>query len=271
LDFNTLHIIFNQLFSNTSKQEHLKNILNIAKNIPLYSEKIDNTNPITIYNCEEIFKNVIPTTKSDFMKDISNTLRDNNLSKEEIFSHLKDEYVHTYINKYGKYIISTTSGTSGEMGIFINDWDSWVKTQSILFLNMFYDNIFLFFPSLKIKMVFVVATEGHFMTKKLSVPCFNIFFFDVLVLSMFDKNLVEKINIFNPDILHSYPSLLEEIYYNLKINPKIITTGSESLSYNLKLKLQENFQNAKIISTYGSSECVFMATSCKYGNLHISD
>ena len=271
LDFNTLYIIIKQLFYSPSKQECLKNMLNIAKNIPIYSDKIDSINVINIYNCEEVFKKVIPTTKSDFMKDISNTLRDRKLSKEEILSHLKDEYIHTYINKYGKYIISTTSGTSGEMGIFINDWNSWVKTQSILFLNLFYDNLFLLFPSFKIKMTFIVATGGHFTTKKLSVPCFNIFFIDVLVLSIFDENLVEKINIFRPDILHSYPSLLEEIYFNLKINPKIITTGSESLSYGLKSKLEEKFKNTKIITTYGSSECVFMATSCKYGNLHISD
>lgn len=271
---DTLPIIIKQIFFPSSKQENLIKLLNIAKNIPIHKYRIDKS--INLLNYEDsdsqfmkIFKNITPISKSEMMKKISNTISNNDLTDEDIFSFLKKDYVHTYKNKY---VISTTSGTSGEMGIFINDWESWVRTQCILFSNMFYENIFLLIPCFPtLKMVFILTTEGHFMTKKLSLPCFKILYFiDILVLSMFDKNLIKKINNYQPDILHTYSSVLEDIYLHLKISPKIITTGSEALSPILKLKLQENFK-CKIISTYGSTECVFMATTCKHDNYHISD
>ena len=79
-------------------------------------------------------------------------------------------------------------------------------------------------------------------------------------------NKAEKINDIKPDILHTYPSVLDEIIDDLDNGIKIITTGSESISDSLKEKIKK--KTSKLIETYGSTECVFMASSCNNQILH---
>ena len=51
----------------------------------------------------------------------------------------------------------------------------------------------------------------------------------------------------------------------------MIITGSETLTELNKKKIKEKFINAYIIETYGSTECIQLGTSCKYGTLHINE
>ena len=274
-DIKIIFIFISEIFFPSSKKERLLILLNKISKIPVYKNKIYNISDVNIDNCEEKLKSIVPITKKELCRDIENSISGYEIKTEiktdEIFKHLKSVYSHYYVKNDNKYVVITSSGTTGEMGIFINDWDSWIRTQAILFINIFYDNIYLFIPKIKITMLFVLTIDGHFMSRKIAVPPLTMFFINVVVLSMFDPCLTDKINKLKPDILHSYPTLLDEILPDIDINPIIITTGSEHLSDTLRCKLQEKFENTKIIETYGTSECVFMASSCKYNKLHLSD
>jgi phenylacetate-coenzyme A ligase PaaK-like adenylate-forming protein len=183
-------------------------------------------------------------------------------------------------------IFSKTSGTSGQIGAFINDRESWIRSQAILFTDIFYPYLFdlltsLFVPNnislsllnnYSIKMLFVIL-EGEFMTYQMSKPVFNLPFISSKVISSLTEKeeLIRKINEENPQILHIYPSILEDIFDELNIQPILIITGSEHLSYSLRQKLEKKFTNTKIIETYGSTECVFMGVSCEKGNIHLNN
>jgi phenylacetate-coenzyme A ligase PaaK-like adenylate-forming protein len=121
-----------------------------------------------------------------------------------------------------------------------------------------------------LQVVFVVADNGHFMTRKIAEPVLRIPFVSVNILSIFEEDLDEKINKIKPQILHIYPSHLEDILGDLEINPVIITTGSERLNKKLRKRVEEKFK-CIVIETYGCSECVLIASSCKLGNLHVHE
>ena len=258
-----------EIFYPPSKIKRLSHLLNIIQTIPIYKNKIPSN--ITRWNFEN-FKKITPITKTEIVNNLSKTYKPNTLTTVEIYNYLNSPYTHFYFKNNNKYLISTTSGTSGEMGVFINDWKSWVQSQATLFSDIFYNNIHLLVPSTNIKMVFILVDNGHFMSRKMAKPVINIFmniFIEITILSIFDMNKAEKINNIKPDILHTYPSVLDEIIDDLDSGIKIITTGSESISDNLKEKIKK--KTSKLIETYGSTECVFMASSCKYGTLHVSN
>ncbi len=246
-EIDILLVFFREIFYTESKDVRLKRVLEAARNIPFYKDK----------------KYV---TKKEFMENIEKVVPVNTLTKEKIYTHLKTADMY-----YKDYVICTTSGTSGQMGIFINDKKSWIKMQSVLFSKLFYPYIFDFLPCVNITVVFVVADNGHFMTRKIAIPVIKTFFVNVIILSIFDENLLKKINSYSPQILHMYPSNLENIYSQLTISPKIITTGSEKLSSNLRKKLSVKFPKSRIIETYGCSECVLIGSSCKFGNIHLHE
>ncbi len=246
-EIDILLVFLREIFYTDTKDARLKRILEAARNIPFYKGK----------------KYV---TKKEFMIDIEKVVPNNTLTRKEIYTHLKSSDMY-----YKDYVICITSGTSGQMGIFINDKKSWIKMQSVLFSKLFYPYIFDFLPTLNITVIFVVADNGHFMTKKIAVPAIKSFFVNVIILSIFDEHLLKKINSHSPQILHMYPSNLENIYSQLTIYPKIITTGSEKLSSSLRKKLSVKFPKSRIIETYGCSECVLIGSSCKFGNIHLHE
>jgi phenylacetate-CoA ligase len=257
-EIRIIFIFLKELLYKDTAEERLRKILLCAGKIEIYSQ-----------NNLSSLEHVKPITKKEFISNIEKSIPSNSLTKEEIYKHLQSPYSHYYKN----FVVSTTSGTSGEMGIFINNEESWIKTQAVLFDKLFYPYITDFIPYIftGITCIFVVADNGHFMTRKIAIPVLNMFLINTIILSLFDENLVNKINSYNPQILHMYPSNLENIYLNLFISPIIITTGSEKLTKNLRNKLSIRFPKTKIIETYGSTECVFIGSSCKFGNIHIHD
>ena len=205
-----------------------------------------------------------PINKSKFLENFEKITP--GLTLEEVYTYLQTEYTPYYKDK----VIGTTSGTSGEMGIFVHDMESWIRTQAVLFSKLIYPSLWDLAPSLfNFKAIFIVATNGHFISRKLPEPVFKPFFVDSINLSMEDENLVQKINALSPAILFSYPSVLEKIYEELTINPTLIITGSEKLD--IRKELSEKFPKSKIIETYGCGECAFIGNSCKFGNIHLNE
>ena len=79
-------------------------------------------------------------------------------------------------------------------------------------------------------------------------------------------------NKIKPDIVVSYPTFLEElINYDLNIKPSFIVTISENLTSIIREKLENKFLMAKVIETYGCTECPFLAVSCSKNNLHLQE
>ena len=86
-------------------------------------------------------------------------------------------HLHPWINDASKagrwfrdqYLVATTSGTTGELGIFLNDKASWGRTRGVIFARLMLPwlrqkGLLHFGPHRQFRAAFVVATGGHFMT-----------------------------------------------------------------------------------------------------------
>jgi len=88
------------------------------------------------------------------------------------------------------------------------------------------------------------------------------------------KYYAEKLNQFQPELLHGYPSSLYLIalYLNSEgiytIKPKVVFTHSESLLY-YQRELLENVFSCKVYNWYGNTEMVANIVECEAGNLHV--
>ena len=184
-----------------------------------------------------------------------------------------------------RYLVAMTSGTTGAMGFFLHDLPSWALTRGVTFSRIFRDNwnaadALRFMRYLRYRMSFVVAAGGHYMTYLLAsrLPKIAKIKFDANVYSVEQpiEELVASLNAHAPHLLHSYPTVLELLCFEqkagrLRIQPELITAGSEPLTASCREAVRVAFPYARLVETYASTECVSMATSCRLGNLHVNE
>lgn len=255
--------IFTKEVLYSSSNNKLEELLKIAKTIPYYKYKI-----------KDNFDEIEPTTKSDIINNLELTILPYTLYEWEIREHISNDFKLYLEKNNNKYVISTTSGTTGEVGIFINDYTSWIKVQAILFNEFFYNNIpkFIFNMSAVIKIVFITYTNCHCMTRKICEPFIKTININILIIDANDNLISEKINNFKPHIMHVYPCIIDQILYKIDIpDPISITTGTERLSLIIRRKLENKFNSTRIIETYGCTECPLIGSSCNHGNIHVND
>lgn len=186
---------------------------------------------------------------------------------------------------FDRYLVAMTSGTTGQVGIFVNDLASWAETRGITFERIFRDRLQLkdFLRLLRYRryrMAFVVATGGPYMTSLLAsaVPPLGRLAAEIRLASveMPVPALVAKLNAHRPHLLHSYPTVLELLCLEarsgrLSIDPEIITSGSEPLTPSCREAIAEAFPRAQLVETYAATECVPLATACRLGHLHVNE
>jgi phenylacetate-coenzyme A ligase PaaK-like adenylate-forming protein len=227
---------------------------------------------------------VIPVAKRDFLEDVEATIPDGGVRRKDLLAHISDPARAGQLFR-GRYIVAVTSGTTGQVGIFLNDVESWATARGLLFARIFRDRLKAGEIAKQLArgrwtMCFVVACGGHFMTHLLGtrMPKVGHLVSRAVTLSIElpIPALVDALNQEQPDVLHSYPTVLELLATearlgNLRIDPDVITTGSETLTATCKAKLRAAFPKAKLVETYAATECVQLAASCAHGHLHVNE
>ncbi len=184
----------------------------------------------------------------------------------------------------GRTIVATTSGTTGEVGIFITDDASFARMRATVFARIFRGQLkpegFALLARRRYRLTFVVATGGHTMTSVLALrmPRAGRIAADVAVVTIDQPlpSLVAALNDRPPLLLHSYATVLEllaheQLQGRLRLTPEIVTAGSEPLTQMARQTLQEAFPTATILETWAATEHVALAVSCKLGHLHINE
>lgn len=163
-----------------------------------------------------------------------------------------------------------TSGSSGLVGTFVYSNYDWYKLKAVIAVQLFSDEI----PTLLSKIIFnklrisKIVAEGY-TTDLLLIDDFNLI--DIQYIPLESEDIIERLNIFKPHIIHLYPSMLVNIVKYLTFVPTIIITGSEYLHLRTKALVKEYLPKTRLIETYAATECPCIASSCKFGNLHIND
>ena len=184
----------------------------------------------------------------------------------------------------GRFTVTTTSGTTGEVGVFVVDDASFARLRATVFARIFRGQLraegFALLARRRYRLAFVVATGGHTMTSvmALRMPRVGRAFADVRTMSVDDPlpRLVQELNAAPPQLLHSYSSVLEvlaneALHGRLRIAPEIITAGSEALTSTGRALIARAFPTAALRETWGATEHVALASSCPLGHLHVNE
>lgn len=88
------------------------------------------------------------------------------------------------------------------------------------------------------------------------------------------REMVDKLNAFQPDRLHGYPTMLEALAHkqlegDLRIAPTDISSSSEPLTPRARAVLQEAF-GVFVENAYGATESWVMAKECPEGAMHVA-
>lgn len=183
-----------------------------------------------------------------------------------------------------RHLVTTTSGTTGEVGVFVVDDVSFARLRATVFARIFRGQLkpegFALLTRRRYRMTFVIAVGGHTMTSVLALrmPQAGRLFADVRVVSIDERLpvMVARLNEAPPLLLHSYSTVLEVLAHEqrqgrLRIKPEIITAGSEPLTPSARASIAQAFPGAQLTETWGATEHVALATSCRLGHLHLNE
>jgi len=221
-----------------------------------------------------------PVTKPILMEHFNDVVTDTAITKAEIDAFVADE---TKIGQrfLGRYPIWTTSGTTGEPGIFVQDETAWTVSDvlgdrwivpamaGISSLSR------LFTQNLRIGLVAV--SGGHFagaagleMMRRESV-------YGERRLRLFSPkspidDLISDLNQYQPAILEGYSTVLVELARaqqdgRLDISPALLLPTADPISATQKRMLRDTF-DCVVRELYGATEFVPIAVECEHGNLH---
>jgi phenylacetate-CoA ligase len=180
----------------------------------------------------------------------------------------------------GKYLVATTSGTTGTPGIFLLDQRNWAVTLAftIRMMKGWLNAQDLFRILVRSgRTALVQATGGHFIgatgfgmarKSRLAKP-----------IRLFPAQtplpkLVTELNQFRPVLLGGYASVMallagEQEAGRLHIQPVLVHPSSEGLSEDGYERIARAF-HAKVRTAYAATECPFMAIGCEHGWHHIN-
>lgn len=259
-----------------TRQRRLDAVLAAARKTPSYQDRLATAG--------QVFSRIAPMSKSEWNDRLDDSFSVAGLHRTKLEDFVRNSARVGELFD-GKYLVAKTSGTTGQVGIFVNDLRSWALTRGITFARLFRDdlNVSGFVHVLgerRYRMAFVVAAGGHYMTFLLAsrVPRVGRLFTETEICSVEApiSSLVQRLNRAKPHLLHSYPSILELLCLEqragrLQISPEVITAGSEPITPSCRLAVAVTFPRARLVETYAATECVPMATSCRLGTLHVNE
>ena len=179
----------------------------------------------------------------------------------------------------GKYLVNTTSGTTGTHGIFLTDKRS-LSVIGPLFLRMLSawlgprDIIRIIAGGGRIGSVLATGTP---LATGVGIARFRRRLgkaFQALSVHAPLSELVAALNIFQPVIVMSYATVTklpagEQEAGRLHINPALVLLVAEGLAADEYDRIARVF-NTKVGNSYAASECPFISYNCEYGWLHVN-
>jgi phenylacetate-CoA ligase len=218
-------------------------------------------------------------TKTQLQADFDGSIVDGAPREAEVRAFLRDGRPGTLLRD--RYVVATTSGTTGEVGLFITDDASFARLRATVFARIFRGQLtpegFALLAKRRYRLTFVVATGSHTMTSVLALrmPKAGRIAADVRVVDFQQPlpRLVQALNAAPPLLLHSYATVLELLAHEqlagrLRIAPEIVTAGSEPLTAHARQTVQAAFPTTRVLETWAATEHVALAVSCHHGHLH---
>lgn len=215
------------------------------------------------------------TNKKKLMERFDDWVTDREVKLEKARPYIenRDLFGKQFLDKY---LVITTSGTTGTHGIFLVDKPtlSLVGPMFLRWLRRFIgisDIIRIIFRGGRMASVLAAGTPtatgvgiSRFRSKRLKE----------LSVHKPLPEIVEELNKFQPTILMCYATVAklltsEQEAGKLHIKPVLILLAAEGLEPNEYDRIRKVF-NSKVLNSYAASECQFMSGNCEYDWLHVN-
>lgn len=223
-----------------------------------------------------------PVSKSELMDKFDDWVTDPSVTKNDVEAFITDTDLvgNYYLDQYGLW---TTSGTTGEPGIFVHDGDALNVYAALGLLRginawMTMGNLWTFLRE-GIRAAIVIAGGGHWASDAVKelVRGLHPWLSDRLQTYSVLTPLPQMVNVLNeyqPSILLGYPTALallahQQVIGELEISPILVATAAEWLTPGARSLITTSF-DCLVRETYAASEFMGIAYSCDHGRLHVN-
>lgn len=182
----------------------------------------------------------------------------------------------------GRYAVWTSSGTSGEPGIFLHDGHAlavYDALEAVRFRRLASLPAFAAEAIAPARYALVGATGGHFagvatIARLKQLNAWLAPHLEVFSILQPLAALVRELNVFKPTLMATYPSAAavlacEQLAGRLRLHLHELWTGGESLSAEIRGQLRHAFR-CNVRDDYGASEFLPIAHECDAGCLHVN-
>jgi phenylacetate-CoA ligase len=244
------------------RTHRLRKLLATAKNLSPWHR--DRLRQIDVSRAsEEDLRFLPPMTKIDLMENFDEILTVRDLSREQIERHIASLDDDGYLE--GGYHAVASSGSSGERGVFVYDWDAWLTCALVQsrFRARFFAESGLEPGAPRVIVAGDNATHmGYAMASTFTSAAHTS---HLLPASLPMDVLVERLNGIQPVVLSGLPSMVsllanEAVWGRLHIAPSVVTCTSEPLLPEMRQRISAAWgvapQNSYFTSEGASaSEC----------------
>jgi phenylacetate-coenzyme A ligase PaaK-like adenylate-forming protein len=258
--------------------QRLQAIIQFARRAPIYAKLYRDVSPqdaVTLAHLPVI-------SKRELMGDIAASLTDPSITGEELDAFVRDT---TRVGDRFRdhYTVWSSSGTSGEPGLFIHDGSA-VAVYEALDTIRFRGLSSLAEHGLRVlrgeRFALVMVTGGHFAGVSSAEHLRKAFPWLGQGIRPFSlatplADLVEQLNLYRPTLLATYPTAAEVLAGEqragrLRLQLDEMWTGGEFLADCVRDRLAQTF-DCRIRNGYGASEFLSIAWPCEHGTLHVND
>ncbi|NNC13008.1 phenylacetate--CoA ligase family protein [Planctomonas sp. JC2975] len=224
---------------------------------------------------------VLPVTrKSELMAHFDDWVTDRDVTRERVEAFAADPELvgHPFLDRY---LVATTSGTSGIRGLFVFDeralaMESALGSRASGLLSA-RDVIRMLAKGARTAVV--TAPGGHFFTVagtrrfQLDHPALGKRMQVFSIAQPLDR-LVDQLNGFDPAMLSGFLGMLtilagERQAGRLRIHPAVVIPGGETLTPEVRDRLTTSF-GATVRAAYAATECSYLGIGCSEGWYHIN-
>lgn len=210
-------------------------------------------------------------TKATMMEHFDELVTDRRIRLSDLERHL--DQLPALPMFLGRYRICSTSGSTGRRGFFVFDRDEWVTAIASFRRSAAWCGRVV--PYLFTPMAVVASRVPWHMTTQagisLRLPWVRLERFDAADPM---ETLTARLNDLHPRLLTTYPSVgralaKEQLEGRLKIEPRIIFTGSEVLTPAVRTLMERAWGVGCVFDHYGATESGSMAAECSKHRLHL--
>lgn len=258
------------------QQSRLTDLISFARSNSQYYAQKYSLLPERISSLQQI----PPVTKSELMANFNDWVTDPEVTIESVKEFVSDMSLigQLYLERY---MVSTTSGSTGVPGIFIQDKSSDTIMKTLMAIRgttkLKWSDI------LKVaakggRNAAVCSTAGHFTAfstaerLRLKNPSNG----KIRAFSIQSplSTLVKELNEYQPALIGGYATAMEILAEEqkagrLNIQPVAILLGGEKLYPNVRAKLESVFR-ARVLDLYGGTEATAMTFECEEGQFHVN-